>query len=177
MKREGFFHISLLSLSLVGIMYFGNPFVSVVSGDEEKVASHEKVTEPTRVLMNSIAARMNNILDGILGGNFRYVAQEAGAIVDQSYQIVNTFFPSESKGNEWFKRAQIDPQDSKKIDKLKEEFDVYVKEIVSSALKVQKSANSYDTEQTFKSFTKMVENACFECHKKIRDKQIPVENR
>lgn len=177
MKREGFFRTSLLSLGLVGIMYLTNSSISVASGDEEKVASHEKVMEPTRALMNSIADRMNNILEGILGGNFKYVAQEAGAIVDQSYQIINTFFTSEPKANEWFKRAQIDPQDSKKIDKLKEEFDVYVKEIVSSALKVQKSANSYDTEQTFKSFTKMVENACFECHKKIRDKQIPIENR
>ncbi len=177
MKREGFFHTSLLSLGLVGIMYLIHPAVSVAFGEEEKVASHEKVVEPTKVLMNSIADRMNNILEGILGGNFKYVAQEAGAIVDQSYQIIDTFFTSEPKANEWFKRAQIDPQDSKKIDKLKEEFDEYVKGIVSSALKVQKSANSYDTEQTFKSFTKMVENTCFECHKKIRDKQIPVENR
>ncbi len=175
MKREGFFRIGLLGLGLVGCMYIARPSTSIAA--EEKVASHEGVMEPTKVLMNDIANRVNNILDGILGGNFKYVAQEAGAIVDQGYKISATFFTAEPKENEWFKRAKIDPKDAEKIDKLKEEFDGYVKEIATSALEVKKAANSYNTEATFKSFTRMIEKTCFECHKNIRDKQIPIENR
>src|SRR5574340_402625 len=131
----GFLSVNLLGLSLIGIINMVNP--SMGSAAEEKVASHEKVMEPTKALMNDIANRMNNILDGILAGSFKYVVQEAGNIVDQSYKIAKTFFPIEAKENEWFKRAKIDPNDSEKITKLREEFDSYVKGIASSAIEIQ----------------------------------------
>ena len=164
-----------MGLGLVGLIGVVNPTNAILA--EEKVVLHEHVDEPTQVLMNGIAARVNNILDGILSGTFKYVAQEAGAIVDQSYKVDATFFPVDPKENKWFKRAKIDPNDSEKITRLKEEFDVYLKGIASSALEVQKAAASNSQETTFKSFIKMVENSCFECHKNLRDKQIPIENR
>lgn len=175
MKRLRFLSVGLMGLSLAGLISVVNPTNVVLA--EEKVVLHEHVDEPTQVLMNGIAERVNNILDGILAGSFKYVAQEAGAIVDQSYKVNATFFPVDPKENKWFKRAKIDPNDSEKITRLKEEFDVYLKGIASSALEVQKAAASNSQETTFKSFIKMVENSCFECHKNLRDKQIPIENR
>ncbi|MCF6155005.1 MAG: hypothetical protein E3K36_07080 [Candidatus Brocadia sp.] len=175
MKRSAFLIASLFGVSMVGLM--NTICTSSAIATEEKVLSHEKVTEPTKVLMNDIANRMDNILDGILAGSFKYVAQEAGAIVDQSYMISKTFFPAEARENLWFKRAKIDPNDKERITKLREEFDVYLKGIASSALEIQKAANTSDQKATFKAFTSMIEKTCFECHEEIRDKMIPIENR
>ncbi len=174
MKRMGFLSAGLVGVGLVGLVSVVNPGKVVLA--EEKGVAHEHVTEPTQILMDEIAKRVNNILDGILAGSFKYVAQEAGAIVDQSYKVNATFFPVDPKENKWFKRAKIDPNDSEKITRLKEEFNGYLKGIASAALEVQKAASSNNQESTFKSFIKMVEKTCFECHKNIRDKQVPIEN-
>ena len=175
MKRLRLLSVGLMGLSLAGLISVVTPAKVVLA--EEKIVTHEHVDEPTQVLMNEIAKRVNNILGGILAGSFKYVAQEAGAIVDQSYKVNAAFFPVDPKENKWFKRAKIDPTDSEKITRLKEEFDVYLKGIASSALEVQKAAASNNQEATFKSFIKMVEKTCFECHKNLRDKQTPIENR
>ena len=175
MKRLRLFGVGLIGLGLAGLVSVVSPANAILA--EEKGVTHEHVAEPTQVLMDEIAKRVNNILDGILAGSFKYVAQEAGAVVDQSYKINATFFPVDPKENKWFKRAKIDPNDSEKITRLKEEFNVYLKGIAASALEVQKAAASNNQEATFKSFINMVEKTCFECHNNLRDKQIPVENR
>ncbi|MEP9412596.1 MAG: cytochrome c [Candidatus Brocadia sp.] len=175
MKRTIFFIAGLLSISLAGLTDNFSPCTVVAA--EEGTVPHEGVAEPTRILMNDIARRMDNIFNGILAGSFKYVEQEAGAIVDHSYMINNTFFPVDPKENKWFKRAKIDPNDSEKITKLKEEFNVYLKGIASSAMEIKKAAGSSDQKATFKAFVNMVEKTCFECHEEIRDKMIPIENR
>lgn len=175
MKRSVFLIACLVGVSMAGLI--NTVYTRAASAAEEKVISHEKVTEPTKVLMNDIANRMDNILNGILAGSFKYVAQEAGAIVDQSYMISETFFPVEAKENEWFKRAKIDPNDKERITKLRDEFNGYLKGIASSALEIQKAAKTQDQKTTFKAFTNMIEKTCFECHEEIRDKMIPIENR
>ena len=166
---------SLFGIGLVGLTINSNTCTAFAA--EEKVVSHEGVIEPTKMLMNEIARRMSNILEGTLASSFKYVSQEAGAIVDQSYKINETFFPIEAKENKWFKRAKIDPGDSEKISQLKEEFNVYLKGITAAALEIQKAAKTNDQKATFKAFTNMVEKTCFECHEEIRDKMIPIENR
>ena len=175
MKRLKFLSVGLMGLSLLGLTNIVNPYPVIAT--EEKGIAHEEVIEPTQVLMNDIAKRMNNILDGILAGNFKYVAQESGSIVDQSYKINSTFFPADPKENKWLKKAKVDPNDSEKITKLKEEFDAYLKGIASSALEIQRAAKSNSPEATLKSFTNMIEKTCFECHRDLRDGQLPVENR
>lgn len=175
MKGTKFFIAGLLGMSMAGLPY--NFSTCTATAAEEKVVSHESVVLPTRVLMHEIAKRISNILEGTLAGSFKYVSQEAGAIVDESYKINEAFFPVDPKENKWFKRAKIDPNDSERIAKLKEEFNVYLKAIASSALEIQKAAKSNDQKTTFKAFTNMVEKTCFECHQEIRDKMIPIENR
>ncbi|NUO07468.1 MAG: cytochrome c [Candidatus Brocadia sp.] len=175
MKMTMFLIANVVGISMMGLT--NNFYACTAIAAEEKVIPHENVTEPTQVLMNDIADQMDDILDGILAGSFKYVAQEAGAIVDKSYTISKTFFPVEAKENVWFKRAKIDPNDKERIAKLREEFDGYLKEIVSSALEIQKAAKTNNQKATFKAFTDMIEKTCFECHEKIRDKMIPIENR
>ncbi|MGQ3684645.1 MAG: hypothetical protein ACUBOA_06515 [Candidatus Loosdrechtia sp.] len=175
MKNSRFFKNSILGLCFMGLA--GSIHYSAVRAAEEWVPMHEKVMEPTKILMNEIAGHINNMLNGLLTGNFKSIVQEAGAVVNESYKVNEVFFPMDPKENEWFKRAKIDPNDSEKITRLKEEFTVYLKEITSSALEVQKAASSYDEGATFKAFTNMVEKSCFECHKQLRVKQIPIENR
>lgn len=175
MKRTMFLIANLFGICMLGLT--NNFYTCMAIAAEETVISHEKVTEPTKVLMNDIADRMDNILDGILAGSFKYVAQESGAIVDQSYMISKTFFPVDPRENVWFKRAKIDPNDKEKITKLREEFDGYLKGIASSALEIQKAAKTNNQKTTFKAFTDMIEKTCFECHEEIRDKMIPIENR
>ena len=64
MKRLRLLSVSLMGLSLVGLVSVVNSTKVVLA--EEKVVTHEHVDEPTQVLMNEIAKRVNNILDGIL---------------------------------------------------------------------------------------------------------------
>jgi len=174
-KRTALLIASLFGIGMVGLT--NNMYTCTAIAAEEKIVAHEGVIEPTKVLMDEIAKRMSNIFEGTLASSFKYVSQEAGAIVDQSYKINETFFPIEAKENKWFKRAKIDPNDTEKITKLKEEFNVYLKGIAASALEIQKAAKTNDQKATFKAFTNMVEKTCFECHEEIRDKMIPIENR
>ncbi len=175
MKKITFLITGLFGIGMVGLTQSMD--VRTVIAAEEKVVSHEGVMLPTRMLMHEIERRMSNILEGTLEGSFKYVAQEAGAIVDESYKINEVFFPVDPKENKWFERAKIDPNDSDKITKLKEGFNVYLKDIISSALEIKKAADSNNQKTTFKAFTDMVEKTCFECHKSLRDKMIPIENR
>lgn len=175
MKKMRLLIGGLLCMGLAGLATFVGH--SPVCAAEGVAGSHERVMEPTKELMGKAAKHLSNILDGILSGNFKYVAQEAGAIVDQSYKINEAFFPVDPKENRWFQRAKIDPKDSERIEKLKEEFSSYVKGLASSALEIQKAAKSNSEETAFKSFACMIEKTCFECHRNIRDKQIPIENR
>lgn len=174
MKKITFLITGLFGIGMVGLTQSMD--VRTVIAAEEKVVSHEGVMLPTRMLMHEIARRMSNILEGTLASSFKYVAQEAGAIVDESYKINEVFFTVDPKENKWFKQAKIDPNDSDKITKLKEGFNVYLKNITSSALEIQKAAKTNDQKATFKAFTNMVEKTCFQCHEEIRDKMIPIEN-
>lgn len=175
MKKTTFLIAGLFGIGMVGLTQSMN--VRTVIADEETAVSHEGVMLPTRTLMHEIAKRMSNILEGTLAGSFKYVSQEAGAIVDESYKINEVFFSVDPKENKWFKRAKIDPSNSQKITKLKEEFDTYLRGIASSALEIKKAADSNNQKTTFKAFTNMVEKTCFECHESLRDKMIPIENR
>ncbi len=175
MKKTAFLIAGVFGICVAGLV----PSMSFCMATEigEKAISHGKVEAPTKALMNDIANRMDNILGGILTGSFKYVSQEAGAIVDQSYTINKTFFPEDPKESAWLKQAKIDPNDKEKVAKLKEEFNGYLKGIVSSALEIQKAAKTNDQKATFKAFSNMIEKTCFECHEEIRDKMIPIENR
>lgn len=175
MRRVRLMSIGLLGVGLIGLMSIGTP--SQVRAEDQKAIGHEGVEEPTRALMDAMSKRMTNMLEGILAGNLKYVSQEAGTVVDQSYTINKTFFPLDPKDNKWFKKAKIDPSDGERITKLKESFDVYQREIASSALEIQKAAKSNNQDETFKSFVSMVQKTCFECHMENRDKQIPIENK
>jgi len=68
MKRLRFLSVSLMGLSLVGLINVVNPIKVILA--EEKIVTHEHVDEPTQVLMDEIAKRVSNILDGILAGSF-----------------------------------------------------------------------------------------------------------
>jgi cytochrome c' len=175
MRRMRLLGISLVGVGLIGLMGMGTS--SQVRAEEQKAIGHEGVEEPTRALMDAMSKRMTNMLEGILAGNLKYVSQEAGSVVDQSYTINKTFFPLDPKDNKWFKKAKIDPGDKENITKLKESFDTYQKGIATSALEIQKAAKANNQDETFKSFVSMVQKTCFECHKENRDKQVPIENR
>lgn len=167
MRRMRFLIIGLSVLAVTGVIHISKP--PLVRATDEKVTEHTGVIEPAKVLMREIELRLGNMLNGILSGNLKYVANEAGSLVDQSYKINEVFFPLDPRQNKWFKRAGINPEDSEKITNLKEEFDVYKNGIIYNALRVRKSALSGDREATFKEFTGMIEQTCFDCHKTNRD--------
>ncbi len=167
MKWMKFLIISLSVLVVTGVTNISQPHL--IRAADEKVTEHTDVIEPTKVLMKEIEQRLGNMLNGILAGNLKYVANEAGSLVDQSYQINETFFPLDPRQNKWFKRAGIKSDDSEKITNLKEEFDVYKNGIIYNALRVRKTALSGDREATFKAFTGMIEQTCFDCHRTNRD--------
>ncbi|MBE7446028.1 MAG: hypothetical protein HS132_12565 [Planctomycetia bacterium] len=95
MKKTTFLIAGLFGIGMVGLTQSMN--VRTVIADEETAVSHEGVMLPTRTLMHEIAKRMSNILEGTLAGSFKYVSQEAGAIVDESYKINEVFFSVDPK--------------------------------------------------------------------------------
>lgn len=166
MRWMKFLIIGLSVVTVTGAINISQP--SLILASDGKAMEHADVIEPTKVLMREIEQRLGNMLNGILAGNLKYVASEAGSLVDQSYKINETFFPLDPGQNKWFKRAGINPEDSEKITNLKEEFDVYKNGIIFKALKVRKLALSGDQEATFKEFTGMIEQTCFDCHRTNR---------
>ncbi|WP_347273453.1 hypothetical protein [Candidatus Kuenenia sp.] len=167
MTKMKYVVFGVLALIMVGMGDGIFPCKAMGSGG--KAAEHEGVIEPTQELMKDIEKRLTNMLSGILENNLKYVANEAGAVVEQSYKISEVFFPFDPKKNEWFKRAGIDPEDAGKITKLREEFVLFQSGIVYKALNVRKMAVEGSQEETLKAFADMIEKTCFDCHKKNRD--------
>ncbi|GJQ49980.1 hypothetical protein KsCSTR_05410 [Candidatus Kuenenia stuttgartiensis] len=162
------YHALFFCLLTVGVVV-NVPVNSKVIMAQGKAMEHEEVIAPTKELMKEIENRLNNMLSGILENNLKYVANEAGAIVDKSYKINQIFFDFNRKGNDWFKRAGIDPADTGEIAKREEEFTLYQSGIVYKALNVRKMAMSGNQEETLRAFTDMIETTCFACHRKNRD--------
>ncbi|MCF6147583.1 MAG: hypothetical protein E3K37_02885 [Candidatus Kuenenia sp.] len=162
-------HLTLFFCLLTAAVAVNVSVISKVTEAGGKAAEHEEVIEPTKKLMREIEDRLNNMLTGILENNLKYVANEAGAVVDQSYRINQLFFDFNMEGNTWFTRAGIDPDDAAKVTKLKEEFTMYQSGIAEKALNVRKMALSGSQEDTLRALTDMIETSCFECHRKHRD--------
>ena len=167
MRKMKYVVFGVLALIMLGIGT--SVFPCKAMGSSGKAAEHEGVIEPTQELMRDIEKRLTNMLSGILENNLKYVANEAGAVVDQSYKISELFFPFDPKKNEWFERAGIDPKDAGKITKLREEFALFQSGIVYKALNVRKMAMEGSQEETLKAFADLIEKTCFACHKKNRD--------
>src|SRR5574337_1851072 len=89
--------ISLSILGFAGLMGSTNVVYTqkAFAGEERASAvhEHENVKLPTKRLMVEIEKRMYNILEGILVGNFKYVKQEASAVMEKANQINENFFP------------------------------------------------------------------------------------
>ena len=162
-------YLTLFFCLLTASVVVNVPVTSKVIMAQGKAMEHEEVIEPTKELMKEIEKRLNNMLSGILENNLKYVANEAGAIVDKSYKINQVFFDFNRKENAWFKRAGIEPNDTEEIAKRKEEFTLYQSGIVYKALNVRKMAMSGSQEETLRAFTDMLEKTCFDCHRKNRD--------
>ena len=84
--------LTLLFCLFAASVVINVPLTSNVIMAQGKAMEHEEVIEPTKELMKEIENRLNNILSGILENNLKYVANEAGAIVDNSYKINQIFF-------------------------------------------------------------------------------------
>ncbi|MBM4055470.1 MAG: hypothetical protein FJ264_12580 [Planctomycetes bacterium] len=162
-------HLVLFVCLLIGNFVLNVPVTSKVIAEEGKAMEHEGVIAPTKELMREVENRLSNMLTGILENNLKYVANEAGAVVDQSYKINQIFFDFNMKENRWFERAGIDPGNANEISKLKEDFSFYQKEIVDKALKMRKKALAGEQGETFRAFTELVEKTCLACHSKHRN--------
>jgi cytochrome c556 len=170
MKRAICLGLSLLIAGLVGST---NAVCTKAFAGEERASAvheHEDVKLPTKRLMVEIEKRMYNILEGILVGNFKYVKQEAAAVMEKANQINENFFPRNPEIDAWYKRSKdLDPSNIEAIKKLKEEFNAYMRRIDAGVHEIQKAADTGDTEATFEAYSGLLTKACFECHRKLRD--------
>lgn len=165
--------IGLSVLGFAGLMGSTNVVCTKAFAGEERASAvheHENVKLPTKRLMVEIEKKMYNILEGILIGNFKYVKQEAAAVIEKANQINENFFPRNPDIDAWYKRSKdLDPINIEAIKKLKEEFNSYLRRIDAGVQEIQKAADTGDTEATFQAYSGLLTKACFECHRRLRD--------
>lgn len=165
--------ISMSLLGFAGLIDSTNMVCTKAFAGEERASAvheHENVKLPTKRLMVEIEKRMYNILEGILVGNFKYVKQEAAAVMEKANQINENFFPRNPEIDAWYKRSKdLDPSNIEAIKKLKEEFSAYMRRIDAGVHEIQKAADTGDTEATFEAYSGLLTKACFECHRRLRD--------
>lgn len=170
MKRS--FVLSMSLSGVIGLCGVGSISSSAFAGEERASIAHqhENVTLPTKRLMVEFEKRTYNILEGILIGNFKSVKQEAGAISEAGNKVLENFFPRNPDIDAWYKRSKdLDPSNIEAIKKLKEEFSSYLRRVDAGVQEIQKAADTNDTEATYAAFSGLLTNACFECHRRMRD--------
>jgi hypothetical protein len=142
---------------------------SKVFGDETVEAAkgiHVSKSSPTRSLMQLISAHTSKILDAIMVGDFHAVAREANAVAENSEIVMEMFFSSEGEAGAWHKETG---GDAKAAEKMKAEFEKYLKITIDSSRNIAESAGKKDIVETYKSLDEMLQKACFACHAISRD--------
>jgi hypothetical protein len=141
-----------------------------VFGDEKRVDAakdmHISKSTPTRSLMQLISAHTSRILDAIMVGDFLAVAREANAVAENSEIVMEMFFSSEGEAGSWRKETG---SDAKAAEKMKAEFEKYLKITIDSSRNIAETAGKKDIVETYKSLDEMLQKACFACHAISRD--------
>ena len=141
-----------------------------VFGDEKGVEAakdiHISKSTPTRSLMQLISAHTSRILDAIMVGDFNAVAREANAVAENSEIVMEMFFSSEGEAGAWHKETG---GDAKAAEKLRAEFEKYLKITIDSSRNIAENAGKKDIVETYKSLDEMLQKACFACHAISRD--------
>lgn len=135
-------------------------------------SGHKGVGLPIRMMMIQIKNRADNILDGILEGNYKYVKQEADAVAEVGTKIINTYFPHSLDIEAWAENPEtshLEPETLEKFKELRDDFRSYFRRVESAVQEIKKAADTYDEEATFSAFGEMIKKTCFECHRRYRD--------
>lgn len=160
--RRALILITLL-LGLIGFVEsvnIGYP-IKVFAGEKQKI---ENEVIPTEVLMKGLAARAQNLFEGIMAGDFKVIQQEAVGIQEESRKIEEYFFPVHPAIDAWLRRSKaLDPAIPEAVEKLKSHFGIYIRRLVRSADEIQIASDSKDAEAAFTTYMSMA-RACFDCH-------------
>jgi hypothetical protein len=144
---------------------------SKVFGDENRVVAakgiHISKSTPTRSLMQLISAHTSKILDALMIGDFNAVAREANAVAENSEIVMEMFFSAEGKAGDW--HHEETSGDAKAAEKLRAEFEKYLKITIDSSRNIAETAGKKDIVETYKSLDEMLQKACFACHAISRD--------
>lgn len=127
---------------------------------------HISKSTPTRSLMQLISVHTSKILDAIMVGDFHAVAREANAVAENSEIVMEMFFSSEGEAGAWLKETS---SDAKAAEKMKAEFEKYLKITIDSSRNIAETAGKKDIVETYKSLDEMLQKACFACHAISRD--------
>ncbi len=103
---------------------------------------------------------VNNVLKGILEGDFVFATQEADHIATKSKSIYVSFFENANR----FRKLEANPA----RDQQKKDFAMYVDEINKQVEALKKAADSQDTEQALTAMVGLLKNGCVSCHTKYR---------
>jgi len=166
MKRSFILGIGLSGLlGITGILSFvcPNPVIAGeghVSTHDQPSGKHAKLNMPIRTFTKEMEKSVNNLLNGILEGNFDIIKQEAGNIETKSKGIYISFFKNANR----FRLMEKNPE----REEQKKDFAKYVADINKRVDALKKAADSQDTAQALTATVGLLKEGCISCHTKYR---------
>ena len=149
-----------------GILTYGWKCNEALCEDIEKL--HVDKSSPTQGLMRIISSHTSKMLDAIMIGNFDAVLKESVEIINASDVVMRMFFSVDGKAGEWFSKAGNDPDDPKAVQKMREDFEKYLKLVIDASRNIAETSKSKNIVETYNSFDSMLRKACFKCHQTSR---------
>lgn len=166
MKRSFILGVGLLSFfGLTGILGFvcSNHLVAgegQIITHEHSAEKHAALNLPIRRFTRDLEQSVNNVLNGILEGDFVFVKQEADHIATKSKNIYVSFFENANR----FRKVEENPA----RDQQKKDFAMYVDEINKQVEALKKASDSQNAEQALAAMVGLLKNGCVSCHTKYR---------
>ncbi|MDR4509545.1 MAG: cytochrome c [Candidatus Brocadiaceae bacterium] len=171
MRRPFVLRIRLLSFfGLIGILCFACSYHTFAAAGQEgtgQIVAHEQehgahagMDVATRKFMGELEHCVNNLLNGILEGNFDHIQDEADHIARKANSLSWSFFENANR----FRAVEANRERSKQ----KDIFSNYVDGVNKQIGALKKAAASQDTNQTLAAFNELLKSSCIDCHTKYR---------
>ncbi|MDR4499218.1 MAG: hypothetical protein MRK02_15070 [Candidatus Scalindua sp.] len=125
--------------------------------------------------MSEIEGRAHDIFENILLEKYDAITDETSAILKKAKEIDELFFPVDPGLQSWYRRSQaFDPEILRAIENLKANFGIYLRRLKNNIEHLQIAAKKKDEKEVAHYFTKMIKNACVNCHSRYAGRDIPV---
>ncbi len=97
-------------------------------------------------------------------GDFNTVIKKSNDVSKAGSAIMKMFFPEGKKVDQWFTEVGKDLDDPEAVKSMKVKFERYSNAVIEATGNIAEVAKNRNIAETYKSFERMLKNACFACH-------------